>query len=251
VSDDRHVLVTAGASGIGLSIAEVFLERGHPVTVCDVDGGALEQARERCPGLAIYRADVADAAAMNSLFAAIDPVLILVNNAGVAGPIGGIETNDPEAWARCFAVNVHGAFHTIRAAVPAMRAAGGGSIVNISTASTLTCPPGRASYIASKWALEGLTKSAARELGPDRIRVNAIRPGFMDTERMRGIMARGAEQRGIPVEELEREALSFISLRSKVQPREIGEMAYFLASDAALHVTGQIVGVDGNAEWEG
>jgi NAD(P)-dependent dehydrogenase (short-subunit alcohol dehydrogenase family) len=249
--DNQHVLVTAGASGIGLSIAEVFLERGHSVTVCDVDQAALDQACESHPALVARQADVADAAAVDALFASIPPVVILVNNAGVAGPIGGIETNDPDAWARCFAVNVHGAFHAIRAAVPAMRAAGGGSIVNISTASTLTCPPGRSSYVASKWALEGLTKSAARELGPDGIRVNAIRPGFMDTERMRGIMARGAEQRGISIEELEKEALGFISLRAKVQPREIGEMAYFLASEAAVHVTGQIVGVDGNAEWEG
>ena len=139
----------------------------------------------------------------------------------------------------------------MRALVPGMRRRGGGTIVNISTASTVTGLPGRSAYVASKWALEGLTRTLARELGPDNIRVNAIRPGFMDTERMRGLIARGAEKRGISVAELEKEALGFISLRTKIQPREIGEMAFFLASGAARHITGQIIGVDGNAEWEG
>jgi NAD(P)-dependent dehydrogenase (short-subunit alcohol dehydrogenase family) len=111
--------------------------------------------------------------------------------------------------------------------------------------------PGRSAYVSSKWALEGLTRTLARELGPSNIRVNAIRPGFMDTQRMRGIMARIADGRGVPVEEVEREALGYISLRTKIQPSEIGEMAWFLASAAAKHVTAQIIGVDGNAEWEG
>lgn len=245
----RSVLVTAGAAGIGLAIAEVFHERGDRVAVCDVDPAALERAAAR--GLRAHLADVSDAGAVDTLVAALPPVAVLVNNAGVAGPVGGIERNDPEDWARCFAVNVHGSFHTIRAVVPAMRAAGAGCIVNISTASTVTGLPGRSAYVASKWALEGLTRNCARELGPAGIRVNAIRPGFMDTERMRGIMARIAGERGVPAEAVEAEALGYISLRAKVQPREIGETAWFLASDAARSVTGQIVGVDGNAEWEG
>ena len=245
----RSVLITAGAAGIGLAIAELFHQRGDRVAVCDVDPAALERAS--AAGLDAHQTDVADAAAVDALVASLPPVQILVNNAGLAGPVGGIETNAPEDWARCFAVNVHGSFHTIRAVTPAMRAAGSGSIINISTASTVTGLPGRSAYIASKWAVEGLTRNCARELGPAGIRVNAIRPGFMDTDRMRGIMARIAGERGLPVGEIEAEALSYISLRTKVQPSEIGEMAWFLASEAAQSVTGQIVGVDGNAEWEG
>ena len=247
----QHVLITAGAAGIGLAMAELFLERGCAVTICDVDAAALARASSALAGLGAALVDVADAAAVQAFVPSIGDVDVLINNAGIAGPVGGIETNDPGDWARCFAVNVHGPFHMIRALVPDMRRRGGGTIVNISTASTVTGLPGRSAYVASKWALEGLTRTLARELGPDNIRVNAIRPGFMDTERMRGLIARGAEKRGISVAELEKEALGFISLRTKIQPREIGEMAYFLASGAARHITGQIIGVDGNAEWEG
>lgn len=247
----RSVLVTAGGSGIGLAIAELFHARGDRVIVCDVDRSALDRVEARLPGVVASRTDVADPTAVAEMIDRVGPVSVLINNAGVAGPIGGIETNRPDEWARCFAVNVHGAFHMIRAVVPAMRAAEGGAIVNISTASTVTGLPGRSAYVASKWALEGLTRNVARELGPDGIRVNAIRPGFMDTERMRGLMARAAESRGLPIAEVEAEALGYISMRTKIQPSEIGEMAWFLASDAARHVTAQIIGVDGNAEWEG
>jgi NAD(P)-dependent dehydrogenase (short-subunit alcohol dehydrogenase family) len=251
MSAAKHVLITAGAAGIGLAIAEVFLGQGYRVSICDVDNSALDKAVAKLEGLSISHCDVADADAVDAMIAALGPVDVLVNNAGVAGPVGGIETNDPEDWARCFAVNVHGAFHTIRAVTPAMRAAGGGCIINISTASTVTGLPGRSAYVASKYALEGLTKNAARELGPANIRVNAIRPGFMDTDRMRGIMARIARERDLPVAAVESEALGFISMRTKIQTHEIGDMAAFLASDAAKHVTGQIISVDGNAEWEG
>ena len=247
----RHAVVTAGAANIGLAIAHVFAAAGWKVSICDVDQAALDAACAGSPALSGHRVDVADAAAVEAFAADIDPVDVLINNAGIAGPIGEIETNAPDDWARCFAVNVQGAFHMVRALVPAMKQAGSGSIINISTASAVTGLPGRTAYVASKWALEGMTRNLARELGPAGIRVNGIRPGFMDTERMRMLMARAAETRGLSVPEVEAEALGFISLRTKIQPSEIGEMALFLASDAARHVTGQIIGVDGNCEWEG
>jgi NAD(P)-dependent dehydrogenase (short-subunit alcohol dehydrogenase family) len=245
----RQVLITAGGAGIGRAIAGVFQSRGDRVAVCDVDDAVLDSARTA--GLDAHRCDVSDEAAVARLLEAIGHVDVLVNNAGIAGPVGGIELNDPDAWARCFAVNVHGAFHMIAGVVPAMRSVGAGAIINISTASTVTGLPGRSAYVASKWALEGLTRNCARELGPSNIRVNAIRPGFMDTERMRGIIERIAGEQDRSVTEVEAEALGYISMRCKVQPEEIGETAWFLASDAARHITGQIIGVDGNAEWEG
>lgn len=250
----RTVLVTAGASGIGLAIARSFSEAGANVAICDVSAVAVESAARELPMARMFQLDVSDLTAVAEMISAtaaeFGGIQVLVNNAGIPGPIGDIETIKPDAWAHCFAVNVQGAFHTIREVVPLMRRSGHGVIINISTASTLTCPTGRSPYVASKWALEGLTRSAARELGPANIRVNAIRPGFMDTPRMTGFLKKAAEERDLPLEVVEQEALGYISMRAKVQPEEIGAMALFLASDAARHVSGQIVGVCGNAEWE-
>lgn len=251
ISGMKHAVITAGGANIGLAIAQVFAAAGCRVSICDIDQAALDWACAENPALSGHCLDVADAEAVDRFAAEAGPVDVLVNNAGVAGPIGGIEINAPEEWARCFAVNVHGAFHMVRAMVPGMKRAGGGAIVNISTASAVTGLPGRTAYVASKWALEGMTRNLARELGPEGIRVNAIRPGFMDTERMRMLMGRAAKARGVDIAEVEAEALGFISLRTKIHPSEIGDMALFLASDAARHVTGQIIGVDGNCEWEG
>jgi len=210
---------------------------------------------QRGPTLLPLEADVADPLAaqafVDAASAAFGRIDILVNNAGLAGPAGALETLAPDDWARCFAVNVQGAFHMIRAAAPEMRETQAGAIINISTASVVTGLPGRSAYVASKWALEGLTRNAARELGPDGIRVNAVRPGFMDTPRMEMLMQREADRRGIDAATVEAEALSFISMRSKIAPSDVGDMVVFLASPAARHVTGQIIGVCGNVEWEG
>lgn len=251
----KRVVVTAGAAGIGRGIATAFLDAGAAVCICDIDEAALQRASSEEPRLLCVKADVSVAADVERLTRTLDERLggvdVVINNAGIAGPIGPIEDIALEEWERTFAVNIHGAFLMMRAVIPQMKARGSGCFINISTGSTVTGLPRRAPYIASKFAIEGLTRNAARELGPFNIRVNAIRPGFMDTPRMAGIFARYAAERGTTVEEIEREALQFISMRTKISPREIGDMAVYLSSHAARHITGQLIGVDGNAEWEG
>jgi NAD(P)-dependent dehydrogenase (short-subunit alcohol dehydrogenase family) len=148
------------------------------------------------------------------------------------------------------AANLDSMFLTIREAVPDMRGNRRGAIVNFSTGSTKTVMPFRAPYVASKAGVEGLTRTLARELGPDNIRINAILPGIIDNERMRGILQRIADQEGRSFEEVERSALKYVSMRTKIQPAEIAEMVLFLCSDAARHITGQLISVDGNVEWE-
>lgn len=250
----QNVIVTAGAAGIGWAIARRFLDAGARVAICDIDAARLASLAAENPNLMAEKVDVskpqeveAFVARVQGAFGRID---VLVNNAGIAGPSAAIADVTHEAWEQSFAVNVHGAFAMIRAVTPLMAEAGGGAIVNISTGSVLTLPVNRAPYIASKWAVEGLTRAAARELGPQNIRVNAIRPGFVDSPRMRHIIAARAGEAGVTPEALEAEYCRYISMRSKVQPEEIADMAYFLASPAALHVTGQLIGVDGNVEWE-
>lgn len=251
---DLNVVVTAGASGIGRAIAKEFHKVGARLAVCDIDRVAIETLRREMPSV---HAAVVDVAIKSEVEAFIGDVLrrygtiqVAINNAGIAGACRPLEELSEEDLVHSFAVNVHAAFHVTAAVVPAMKTAGGGAIVNISTCSTATLPVGRADYIASKWALEGLTRASARELGPHNIRVNAIRPGMVNNLRMQHILGKIADDEGIPLEAVELKFLDYISLRAKVEPHEIGQMAVYLASPAAAHVSGQIIAVDGNMEWE-
>jgi NAD(P)-dependent dehydrogenase (short-subunit alcohol dehydrogenase family) len=255
MSDQRQrVIVTAGASGIGRAIAKRFLTEGADVAVCDIDGGQLEDFGKTSQRLMTVSVDVANSAQVNDFVAKVQDrfggIDVLVNNAGIAGAIGPVHELSDEGWRQSFEINVHGMFYFIRAVVPIMMAQKQGVIVNISTGSTQTLPIHRAPYIASKFAVEGLTMATARELGPQNIRVNAIRPGFVNSARMAGFMEKEAKAQGTTPEEIEAGFLKYISMRSKVEASEIGDMAVFLGSDRAKHVTGQIIGVDGHIEWE-
>ncbi|QFQ89104.1 SDR family oxidoreductase [Paracoccus kondratievae] len=250
----QSVIVTAGASGIGLAIARSFLEAGARVAICDLNAEALAQVKAEHPDIQTLQADIAredqaiaSVAEVVRLHGRVD---VLVNNAGIAGACAPIADISAVDWIRSFDVNVHGVFFMLRAALPDMIARRTGAIINISTGSVFTLPAGRADYVASKWALEGLTRAAAKELGPLGIRVNAIRPGFVDSARMRGILGQKAKAEDTTMEALEQRFLDYISMRTKVQPEDIARMAVFLASESARFVTGQLVSVDGNIEWE-
>jgi len=250
----QRVIVTAGASGIGRATARRFRAAGARVAICDLDAGAIGRLVAEDPEILAEVVDVADeaqvAAFVDRVADAFGGVDVMVNNAGIAGACANIEDIDAAAWQRSFAVNAQGSFSFMKAVIPGMKRQGAGAIVNISTGSVFTLPAGRADYVASKWAVEGLTRAAAKELGPHGIRVNAIRPGFIDSDRMKNILTAKAEAEGSTLEALEKVFLDFISMRTKIQPKEIGDMAVFLASDAARHVTGQLLSVDGNIEWE-
>jgi NAD(P)-dependent dehydrogenase (short-subunit alcohol dehydrogenase family) len=250
----QTVLVTAAGQSVGRVMAEKFLARGDKVHICDIDEKLVTQALSANSGLSGTVCDVADEAQVARMFdearARLGPIDVLVNTVGISGPRGPIETLSFADWRATLAANLDSMFLTIRQVVPDMRRKKHGVIVNFSTGSTKTVMPFRTPYVASKAGVEGLTKCLARELGPDNIRINAILPGMIDNERMRGVIARIAQQEGRAAEEVEREALQFISMRSKIQPAEIADMVLFLCSDAARHVSGQLIGVDGNIEWE-
>jgi NAD(P)-dependent dehydrogenase (short-subunit alcohol dehydrogenase family) len=246
----RVALVTAGAAGIGRAVADRLAAEGVETHVCDVSEAALREAAE-ASGLRAHLADVASAAAVADLFAAIGPRLdILVNNAGVAGPRAPIEAVEEADWRRTLDVNLTGAFLCLREAARRMKAAGRGSVINISTSSVRTGLPNRTPYVVSKAGLMGLTHNAARELGAFGVRVNAILPGYVDNPRGSALTAAIAAERGVGVETVRAETLRFISMRAMIDPEEVASVAAFLASDEALHVTNQYIGVDGNSEWE-
>ena len=248
----RRVLVTAGAGGIGLAITRALHGAGARVFVCDVDAAALAAARESLPGLAGTVADVADEASVAALFEAADAALggldILINNAGVAGPTGAVETLSLADWRRTLDVNITGQFLCTRLAVPRLRRGVNPSIVNLSSAAGHLGFPGRTPYSASKWAVVGFTKSLAIELGPDRIRVNAILPGAVDGPRIRSVIAAKAASTGQPLEQVTQAYESQASLGRMVTAEDIANMALFAVSDAAINLSGQELVVDGHTQ---
>ncbi len=175
---------------------------------------------------------------------------VLVNCVGIAGARGPLEEISDDDWRTCMEVNVNGAFYTMKHAIPGMKRRQKGSIVNFSTASTRTRLPNRAPYIVSKYAVEALTKNTARELGPYNIRCNAILPGPINNARLNGVFQQVAYDRGMSIDQFEKEALRFVSMRSKVEPVELADVVLFLCSDKAPHITGQLVEVSGGLEWE-
>jgi len=247
-----RVLVTGGAGGIGLSIARHFLNLGARVFVCDIDDGLLDEQRSAHPALELWKTDVADSASVDALFEQLDlrfgGLDVLVNNAAITGPFGPVEAQSPVEWARTISVNLVGQFHCARRAVPMLRKAGGGSIVNLSSVAGRLGYPLRTAYAASKWGIVGLTESLAMELGPDNIRVNAVMPGVVINQRQKRQQAAQAERLGITYEEMEERYVRNISLRRKVTEQEVAELVAFICSPAGRSITGQSLGVCGNVE---
>jgi NAD(P)-dependent dehydrogenase (short-subunit alcohol dehydrogenase family) len=248
----KCVLITAGAGGAGLGIAREFARNGGRVTVCDINEEAV--ARAGAEGLTAITADIAIPETVEAVFALAEekhgPVQVLINNVGIAGPTARVEDVTFADWSRTLAVNLTSHFLCIKRAVPAMKAAGDGCIINISSGSAKVGLPLRVPYVVSKGAVLSLTTTLARELGPNGIRVNAILPGGYRGERMVQFVGAKAAALGVSPEEYERSMLRYISLRTTVEPEDVAAMAILLASDAGRRVTGQCIGVDGNVEWE-
>ncbi|MBK3400632.1 MULTISPECIES: SDR family oxidoreductase [Methylobacterium] len=243
------VLVTAGASGIGLEVAQAFMEEGAQVHVCDVDREALAALP---PGIGATHADVASREDVARLFAEAERALggldCLVNNAGIAGPTGRVEEIDPEDWDRTLDICLTGQFNCVRLAVPLLRASANPSIVNLSSAAGRFGFPLRTPYAAAKWAVIGFTKSLSRELGADGIRVNAVLPGIVAGDRQRRVLEAKAQQRGIGFSEMESAAFSAASIKEYVTARQLADQILFLASARGKTISGQALAVDGDLQ---
>ncbi len=247
-----RVLITAGAGGIGRAIADMFAVHGARVHVCDVSEAALADFRATHPGQGATRADVSDEADVARLFeeagASLGGLDVLVNNAGIAGPTGGVEEISVADWRACLDIGLTGQFLCTRLAVPMLRAAGGGGIVNMSSAAGRHGYAFRTPYAAAKFGVIGFTQSLAKELGPHNIRVNAILPGIVEGPRIEGVIRARAEQLGLSYAEMEARYLERVSLRRMVTPHDVAAMVLFLASPMGENLSGQSLGVDGNVE---
>ncbi len=236
-----RALVTGGGSGIGAATATRLRAAGARVIVADANPATEPDVV----------ADVADTASVDALFAEIRTRLggldLLVNNVGVAGPTAPIDEMDPGEFDRCVQINLGSMMRCTRQAVPLLRERPG-SIVNISSSAGLFGYPLRSPYAAAKWAVIGLTKTWAMELGSAGIRVNAICPGSVGGARMDGVIAREATARGVEPDEVRAGYTAQVSMGSFVDANDIAEAIAFLASPAARFISGQALGVDGHTE---
>ena len=250
----KRVLVTAGAGGIGRVMTETFVNAGATVHICDVVPAAIEQT-VRALKVTATMCDVSDLKQVDALFADVKKHLggldVLVNNAGIAGPTGKVEDIAVADWERCIAVDLNGMFYCTRLGVPMLKAAGGGSIINLSSAAGRLGFPFRTPYAAAKWGVVGFTKSLSMEVGIDNIRVNAIQPGVVEGERIDRVIDAKAKAVGISFEAQKKISLDRVSMQTMVSPQDIANMALFLASDAGRHVTGQAISVCAGVEMLG
>ena len=243
---DNRVLITAGASGIGHAMAEDFAAAGAKVWVTDVDAKSLAA----CPATwKTTEVDAANEAGIKTLFARIEDAWggldTLCANAGIAGPTASVEDIELSDWQRCVSVNLEGAFLASKYAIPLMKRENAGSIVITSSTAGIMANPQRAPYVAAKWAVIGLAKTLAMELGAHNIRANAICPGPINGARMDGVIQRESAAKGISEEVIRKGYASGTSMGTFLEPSEIAHIAVFLASPQARFVSGQVISVDG------
>jgi NAD(P)-dependent dehydrogenase (short-subunit alcohol dehydrogenase family) len=248
------VLITGAGDSVGRVTAEKFMAAGASVHICDVREEAVQATLDANPGMGGTCCNVGDSVEVSRLFdealGRMGRVDILVNCVGIAGPHAALENITDEDWQTSMQVNATGMFYTMKHAIPGMKERRFGAIINFSSASTVTRLPNRTAYVVSKYAVEGLTKNASRELGPYNVRCNAILPGGINNDRLNMVFQRVARDKGMPIEEFEKEALKYVSMRTKIEPEELADTVLYLASDKAPHITGQLLEVSGGAEWE-
>ncbi|HYD66444.1 SDR family oxidoreductase [Azospirillum sp.] len=248
----KRVVITAGAAGIGRVMAERFNAEGARVWICDIDQAALTDFRAANPAIGAVAADVAGESDMDRFFdealADLGGLDVLVNNAGIAGPTKPVEEVTLEEWRRTLSVNLDSMFLATRRAVPELKKAGGGAIVNLSSIAGRLGFPKRSPYSTSKFGVVGFTETLAMELGAFNISVNAIQPGVVEGERGRRVIEAKAQALGKSYDEMEAFFLRHVSMHTKVSPDEIADMAIYLSCGPGRRISGQSISICGNFE---
>ena len=251
---NKKIIISAGASGIGWSTAKVCLSRGAIVYLCDIDNKSLNKIRKHPLNnkkLFSYEFDASDEYEVSNFFQQVNKktkkIDALINNVGVAGPTGTIEKLSSEDWERTLKINVISHFYFTKLAIPMLKKNKGGSIINISSGAGIMGFPLRSPYAASKWAVIGVTKTLAMELGKFKIRVNAICPGTIKGDRMVRVIKDKAKFLKISKELIEKEFVSMASMNCWIYEEDIAKMCSFLISSDSERISGQVIPVDGNA----
>jgi len=248
-----RVLITAGASGIGLAIAESFAREGARIHICDISQQALSACVSAHPDWGTSLCDVSEEFQVAQLFKevneAMDGLDVLVNNAGIAGPTGKIEDLSSEEWLQTVDVNLNAQFYCARLAVPLLKQSDNASIICLSSVAGRLGYAYRTPYAVTKWAIVGLVKSLAIELGPHGIRVNALLPGIVEGPRIEKVIADRAAAIGVTHEEMTQEYINKVSLRKMVTAQDVANQALFLCSSLGAGISGQPISICGNVEY--
>ena len=251
---NKKVIISAGASGIGWVTAKVFLSRGATVYLCDINNRSLRKIKKHPLNnkkLFSYECDASDEYEVANFFNQIKKktkkIDALINNVGVAGPTGTIEKLNSDDWEQTLKVNVISHFYFTKLAIPMLKKNKGGSIINISSGAGIMGFPLRSPYSASKWAVIGVTKTLAMELGKFKIRVNAICPGTIKGDRMIRVIRDKAKFLKVSKKKVEKEFVSMASMNCWIYEEDIGKMCSFLIAKDGERISGQAISVDGNA----
>jgi len=251
---NKKIIISAGASGIGWATAKVCLSRGATVYLCDIDNKSVSKLNKyplKNKRLFAYECDASDEYEVSNFFDQIKKktkkIDALINNVGVAGPTGTIEKLNSEDWERTLKINVISHFYFTKLAVPMIKKNKGGSIINLSSVAGIMGFPLRSPYAASKWAIIGMTKTLAMELGKFKIRVNAICPGTIKGDRMVRVIRDKAKFLKVSKKLIEKEFVSMASMNCWIYEEDIGKMCSFLISNDGERISGQTIPVDGNA----
>ena len=252
---NKKIIISAAAEGIGWSIAQECMQNGAIVYLTDKNNESLDKISKHDlyeKQLFLDRVNAHDAQEVEDYFNKIenkvDSVDALINNVGIAGPTGRLEELNINDWRETIDININSHFYYTKFSIPLIKNNNGGSIINLSSTAGLFGFPFRSPYAASKWAVIGMTKSLAVELGEFNIRVNAICPGSVSGDRMKRVIEAKARSLGVKEESIQKDYESMVSLKSFVDKKDVSNMAVFLLSEEAKRISGQVTTVDGNTE---
>ena len=251
---NKKIIISAGASGIGWATAKVCLSKGAIVYLCDIDIKSLKKIQKHPlinKRLFSFECDASDEDEVSDFFNKISKktkkIDALINNVGIAGPTGTIEKLSSDDWEQTLKINVISHFYFTKLAIPMLKKNKGGSITNISSGAGIMGFPLRSPYAASKWAVIGVTKTLAMELGKYKIRVNAVCPGTIKGNRMVRVIRDKAKFLKVSKKKIEKDFVSMASMNCWIYEEDIGNICSFLISKEGERISGQVIPVDGNA----
>ena len=251
---NKKIIISAGASGIGWATTKVCLSKGAIVYICDIENKYLKKIKKHPlynKKLFSYQCDASDEDEVSNFFNQISKktkkIDALINNVGVAGPTGTIDKLSSDDWERTLKINVISHFYFTKLAIPMLKKNKSASIINISSGAGIMGFPLRSPYAASKWAIIGVTKTLAMELGKFKIRVNAICPGTIKGNRMVRVIRDKAKFLKVSKKLIEKDFISMASMNCWIHEEDIGNMCSFLISKDGERISGQVIPIDGNA----